>query len=78
MSKLDHKADASVYEVFGRYKMDKDLSHLGCIYALNDDLARAQAYMTYSEKPWVELCCVRQDMILSIIAQDETVAIGFA
>ncbi|WNC67337.1 hypothetical protein RI844_06520 [Thalassotalea fonticola] len=77
MSKLDHKADAKVYEVFGREKIDKELSHLGCIYALNEDLARAQAYMTYSEKPWVELCCVRQDHILGIIGKEDT-PIGFA
>ncbi|NMP14752.1 MULTISPECIES: phenylacetic acid degradation b [unclassified Thalassotalea] len=78
MSKLDHKKDAHVYEVFGRHKIDKDLVHLGCIYALNDELARAQSYMTYSEKPWVELMCIRQDNILSVVAQDENVVIGFA
>lgn len=72
------KKNGEVYEVFGRHKQDGHLSHLGCVYALNDQLAKAQAYSTYSEKPWVELCCIRNDNILSIISANKKSTIGFA
>lgn len=59
--------------------MDGALSHLGCVHAPNDDLARAQGRMTYSEHPWVEMVVVRREHLLPVItSQPSANVVGFA
>jgi len=56
------------YEVFAREEMDGPLAHIGCLSAANPETALAQARLMYSEKPWVEMCMVRRDDVIPIIA----------
>ncbi|MEP0200869.1 MAG: hypothetical protein ABJ084_03540 [Halioglobus sp.] len=56
------------YEVFAREESDGPLAHIGCLSAPNAELALSQARLMYSEKPWVEMCMVRRDDVVPIIA----------
>ena len=56
------------YEVFAREEMDGLLAHIGCLSAANPETALAQARLMYSEKIWVEMCMVRRDDVIPIIA----------
>ena len=67
-----------VYEVFARIDMDGALSHLGCVHAPNDELAKSQGRMTYSERDWVELCVVRREHLLPVITRQAHKVVGFA
>jgi 1,2-phenylacetyl-CoA epoxidase PaaB subunit len=60
-----------MYEVFAREKLDGALAHIGCVRAQNPELAAAQAAMTYSEKPWVEMCVAPTTAFLRCIGDDE-------
>ena len=66
-----------MYEVFAREKPDGPLMHIGCVRAPNRELAAAQAGMTYSEKPWVEMCVAPTDSFLRCIG-DDVHAVGYA
>lgn len=66
-----------MYEVFAREKPDGPLAHIGCVRAPNRELAAAQAGMTYSEKPWVEMCVAPTDAFLRCIG-DDIHALGYA
>ncbi len=66
-----------MYEVFAREKLDGPLAHIGCVRAPNQELAAAQAGMTYSEKPWVEMCVAPTDSFLRCIG-DEDGVVGYA
>ena len=71
--------NCDVYEVFARVKLDEPLAHLGCVHAPNEDMAIAEARMTYSEKPWTEMAVVYQPNILPVIRQDNAQGrVGFA
>jgi len=59
------------YEVFAREMMDGPLAHIGCLSAPNYETALAQARLTYSEKPWVEMCMVRRDDVIQIISVND-------
>lgn len=61
------------YEVFAREEMDGPLAHIGCLSAPNPETALSQARLMYSEKLWVEMCMVRRDDVISIIAPNEIV-----
>jgi|GEM_PF-2867455 len=78
IKKAPVRESVNAYEVFGRIKADASLSHLGCIYAANADVAVAQARMMYSEKPYVELCLTPSDAIAVVIGNREVGKIGFA
>lgn len=65
------------YEVFAREKPDGPLTHIGCVRAPNRELAAAQAGMTYSEKPWVEMCVAPTDAFVRCIG-DDAHAVGYA
>lgn len=65
------------YEVFAREKPDGPLTHIGCVRAPNRQLAAAQAGMTYSEKPWVEMCVAPTDAFVRCIG-DDAHAVGYA
>ena len=65
-----------LYEVFAREKLDGPLAHIGCVRAPNRELAAAQASMTYSEKPWVEMCVAPRDAFLRCIG-DENDVVGY-
>ena len=66
-----------MYEVFAREKPDGPLAHIGCVRAPNQELAAAQAGMTYSEKPWVEMCVAPTYAFLRCIG-DDIHALGYA
>lgn len=59
------------YEVFAREEMDGPLAHIGCLSAPNAETALAQARLMYSEKIWVEMCMVRRDDVIPIIAAND-------
>ena len=59
------------YEVFAREEMDGPLAHIGCLSAPNPETALSQARLMYSEKIWVEMCMVRRDDVVSIIAPND-------
>ena len=59
------------YEVFAREQMDGLLAHIGCLSAPNPETALSQARLMYSEKIWVEMCMVRRDNVIPIIALND-------
>ena len=59
------------YEVFAREQMDGHLAHIGCLSAANPEIALSQARLMYSEKIWSEMCMVRRDDVISIIAPND-------
>jgi len=59
------------YEVFAREEMDGHLSHIGCLSAPNPETALSQARLMYSEKIWSEMCMVRRDDVIPIIAVND-------
>ncbi len=59
------------YEVFAREEMDGPLAHIGCLSAPNPETGLAQARLMYSEKIWVEMCMVRREDVISIIAPND-------
>jgi 1,2-phenylacetyl-CoA epoxidase PaaB subunit len=67
-----------MYEVFAREKLDGPLSHVGCIRAPNEELAAAHAGLTFSEKPWVEMCVAPTDSFVRCIGGDEQHVVGYA
>jgi 1,2-phenylacetyl-CoA epoxidase PaaB subunit len=61
------------YEVFAREEMDGPLAHIGCLSAPNPEVGLSQARLMYSEKIWVEMCMVRRDNVIPIIAINDIV-----
>lgn len=61
------------YEVFAREEMDGHLAHIGCLSAPNFETALSQARLMYSEKVWTEMCMVRRDDVIPIIAPNDIV-----
>ncbi len=59
------------YEVFAREVMDGPLAHIGCLSAPNLEVGLSQARLMYSEKIWVEMCMVRRDDVIPIIAVND-------
>ncbi|MBX3596687.1 MAG: hypothetical protein KF874_03855 [Rhizobiaceae bacterium] len=68
----------NIYEVFGRWKHNDALAHLGSLEAANIDLARARAIMLYSERSWVELCIAPAGSFIKLFAHEDEVTLGFA
>lgn len=66
------------WEVFGRSKSTDALAHIGVVQANGDRLAKARAMIMYSERPWVELCVVRSDSVVTVLARGSSKQIGFA
>jgi 1,2-phenylacetyl-CoA epoxidase PaaB subunit len=59
------------YEVFAREEMDGNLAHIGCLSAPNAETALSQARLMYSEKVWSEMCMVRREDVIPIIAVND-------
>ena len=59
------------YEVFAREEMDGPLSHIGCLSAPNPEIGLSQARLMYSEKIWVDMCMVRREHVIPIIAPND-------
>ena len=59
------------YEVFAREEMAGPLAHIGCLSAPNPELALSQARLMYSEKIWAEMCMVRREHVIPIIAPND-------
>lgn len=79
MTKTKSKAISNdVYEVFARVDGYDSLSHLGCVHAPNDELAKAQGRMTYSERDWSELVVVKREHLLPVISNNNSNVVGFA
>jgi len=78
MSKVSDTSGFEMYEVFAREKLDGPLSHVGCVYAPNRELAAAQAGMTYSEKPWVEMCVAPSNAFIRCIGAGSENVLGYA
>ncbi len=78
MSKIAETTGFEMYEVFAREKLDGALAHLGCVYAPNRELAAAQAAMTYSEKPWVEMCVAPSAAFIRCIGAGSGNELGYA
>ena len=76
MPSMDERDEFPMYEVFAREKLDGQLAHVGCVRAPNAELAAAQATMTYSEKPWVEMCIAPRASFLRCIGEDNEI-IGY-
>lgn len=55
-----------VYEVFARKTREEPLRHIGCINALNPELARVCAWKTYDEQNWFEMCVVPRAAMLPV------------
>jgi 1,2-phenylacetyl-CoA epoxidase PaaB subunit len=78
MSKVANTDGYEHYEVFAREKLDGPLAHVGCVFAPNRELAAAQASMTYSEKPWVEMCVAPTASFIRCIGGDDGHVLGYA
>jgi len=78
MSKVADTTGYEMYEVFARAKLDGPLSHVGCVYAPNRELAAAQAGMTYSEKPYVEMCVAPSSAFIRCIGAGADNVLGYA
>ena len=60
-----------MFEVFGRERIERPLSHIGSIVAPNQELAVARARMLYSERQWVELCVAPADSFMGCLKPDQ-------
>ena len=60
-----------MFEVFGRERVERPLSHIGSIVAPNQELAVARARMLYSERQWVELCVAPADSFMGCLKPDQ-------
>jgi hypothetical protein len=56
--------------------MDGPLAHIGCLSAPNLEVGLSQARLMYSEKIWVEMCMVRRDDIIAIIAPNDILGVA--
>lgn len=74
----ESSAEKNIYEVFGRWKHNDALAHLGSLEASNLDLARARAIMLYSERSWVELCIAPAGSFIKLFAHEDEPTLGFA
>ncbi|ARK28905.1 hypothetical protein [Halalkalibacter krulwichiae] len=54
------------YLLFTRIKRGDDLTHVGSLKAVNDDLAKIYAEHIYDEEDWVEMKVVRKDAIITV------------
>ena len=54
------------YEVFARKNSTDPLSHVGSVEAPNDDLAQVRAWFIYDQHPWIEMCVVPLEAIVTV------------
>ena len=59
-----------VYDVFARKHRGDQLSHIGYVDALDDEMARVYAWKTYDEENWFEMCVIRRRNIIPVNRQD--------
>jgi 1,2-phenylacetyl-CoA epoxidase PaaB subunit len=59
------------YEVFARKTSADALSHVGSVEAPNDDLAQVRAWFIYDQHPWIEMCVVPLDAIVTVTEHDK-------
>ena len=71
-------SEQPVFEVFARVKETDPLEHLGCVHAVNNELAISQSRMTYSEKRWSEMIIVCREDIIPVIKSRGGSIVGFA
>ena len=55
-----------VFEVFARKSRGEPLRHIGCVNAMDGELARVYAWKTYDEQNWEEMCVVPRDAIVPV------------
>jgi 1,2-phenylacetyl-CoA epoxidase PaaB subunit len=55
-----------VYEVFARKTREEPIRHIGWVNALDGELARIQAWKTYDEQNWAEMCVVPRSAIIPV------------
>jgi 1,2-phenylacetyl-CoA epoxidase PaaB subunit len=55
-----------VYDVFTRKDRGDALMHIGYVDALDDEMARLYAWMTYDEQNWFEMCVVPRSAIIPV------------
>ena len=67
-----------MFEVFGRDRMERPLSHIGSINAPNQELAVARARFMYSERRWVELKVAPATAFLDCLDPGQQGGIGMA
>jgi 1,2-phenylacetyl-CoA epoxidase PaaB subunit len=60
----------AVYEVFARKDRGEALQHIGCIDAMDDELARIYAWRTYDEQNWFEMCVVPRAAVVPVNRTD--------
>ena len=58
-----------VYDVFARKNRGDQLSHIGYVDALDDEMARVYAWKTYDEENWFEMCVIRRSNIIPVNRQ---------
>ncbi len=67
-----------MFEVFGRDRVERPLSHIGSIVAPNQELAVARARILYSERQWVELCVAPAASFMNCLGGGRDGGIGLA
>ncbi|MBS4730336.1 hypothetical protein MSM1_19075 [Mycobacterium sp. SM1] len=64
------------YEVFARRDWELPLCHVGTVTAPNAKLAQVQAYTTYDEHRWVEMCLVLADEVRAVMGAHSNRRLG--
>ena len=59
-----------VYDVFTRKNRGDQLSHVGYVDALDDEMAKVYAWKTYDEENWFEMCVVKRTEIIPVNRDD--------
>lgn len=59
------------YEVFARIRPGDEITHIGCVEADSDALAKSFARTTFDEEDWDYMGVVRRDHLLEV-EQDRT------
>lgn len=63
------------YEVFARKDSEDSLTHVGSVEAPNADLAQARAWYVYDQHPWIEMCVVPLEAIITVTEHDKSAKI---
>lgn len=63
------------YEVFARINSEDSLTHVGSVEAPNSDLAQARAWYVYDQHPWIEMCVVPLEAIITVTEHDKSAKI---
>jgi 1,2-phenylacetyl-CoA epoxidase PaaB subunit len=78
--KIDRKRERGglqpkYYEVFARKDSADSLVHVGSVEAPNDDLAQVRAWYIYDQHPWIEMCVVPLEAIITVTEHDKSAKI---